>query len=253
MSGKFEKKKVSRIKKESKILIAVAAILLVCIVAIFMLREIIKTEQEVQLQMTEAETSENAFDVVSSTVLHNALEVIDVGSYTGVYMEDGTDELVSKVLMIKLINNSDDTVEYAKFTMNVDGKTAEFTVSTLKPRETIVLLEKNRMEYDDTVDYSEMQVVCENLAVFKEPLSAQEDKLKIQILDGAINVTNISNEDIQGQISIYYKNKAAGIYYGGITYRITLENGLKAGEIRQLMASHFSETGSEIVFVTIKQ
>ena len=42
-----------------------------------------------------------------------------------------------------------------------------------------------------------------------------------------------------------------GIYYGGITYRITLENGLKTDEVRQMMASHFSDTGSRIMFVAI--
>ena len=78
-----------------------------------------------------------------------------------------------------------------------------------------------------------------------------EDKLEVQILNGAINVTNISDEDITGRLAICYKNVAAGVYYGGITYRIVLEGGLKAGEIRQMTASHFSETGSEIMFISI--
>jgi len=48
-----------------------------------------------------------------------------------------------------------------------------------------------------------------------------------------------------------YKNAAADLYYGGITYRVRIEGGIKAGEIKQLMAGHFSETGSKIMFVTV--
>ena len=187
------------------------------------------------------------------TSLGNNLEILDVGSYTGAYVEDGTDEILAGILMLKVVNNCDKTVEYAKITMELDGECAEFAISTLKPGATIVILEKNRMQYDRTVNYAEAQVHCENLAMFEDPLNSHEDKLKIQILDGAINVTNISGEDIAGRIAIYYKNVADNIYYGGITYRVLLENGLKADEVRQIMASHFSDTGSEIVFVTVAQ
>ncbi len=185
------------------------------------------------------------------TSLDNDLEILDVGSYTGAYVEDGSDEVLSGILMLKVVNTGEDTVEYAKLTMDVNGETAEFTLTTLKPGATIVLLEKNRMAYDKDAEYG--NIVCENLALFQAPLNLYEDKISIQILDGAINVSNISQEDITGRMSIYYKNKAAGIYYGGITYRVTLENGLKAGEIRQMMADHFSDTGSEIMFITIAQ
>jgi hypothetical protein len=50
---------------------------------------------------------------------------------------------------------------------------------------------------------------------------------------------------------IYYKNSASDLYYGGITYRIRIEGGLAAGEIRQAMGNHLSESGSAVMFVTI--
>lgn len=252
MSGKFEKKKAGK----SKILLALIAIAAVLLVAVcFFLRkentepeglredQTVLTEQAEQTELTEP----------PRISLKNDMEILDIGAYTGIYMEDGTDEVVSGVLMMKIINNGQDTIEYARITMDIGEEMAEFTVSTLKPGATIVLLEKNRMAYDKTVDYTETQIICENLALFQEPLSLHEDKISIQILDGAINVINVSDQDIPGHIAIYYKNKATGVYYGGITYRVTLENGLKANEIRQLLATHFSDTGSEIMFVTIGQ
>lgn len=98
-------------------------------------------------------------------------------------------------------------------------------------------------------DYS--NVNAEKIAVFSEPVTLCEDQLKFQVLDGVINITNISAEDITSDIVIYYKNAAADLLYGGITYRIRLEGGLKAGEIRQITASHFTQSGSRIMFVTI--
>ena len=87
--------------------------------------------------------------------------------------------------------------------------------------------------------------------MFSEPLSLQEDKLQLQVLDGALNVVNISGADIEGDIVIYYKNAASDLLYGGITYRVRIEGGMKADEIKQIMASHFSDSGSRIMFVTV--
>ena len=184
-------------------------------------------------------------------VLQDGIEVLSIGSYTGLYMEDGSDEVLSGILMMKVTNTGSTPIQYAQITMTVGEETAEFTLSTLNPGATMVVLEQNRMAYDSAVDYASAEITGKNVALFREEMTLHEDKLEIQILDGAINVKNISGMDIDGNVVIYYKNVAAGVYYGGITYRITLEGGLKADEVRQLMASHFSDTGSEIMFVTI--
>ena len=255
MSGKFTKKT----KKKSKRPLILGAVVLILAVALAAM--LLKPGGNVSGD-PDGETNAEAPVIQDSPVeiqqteplrtsLNNDLEILDVGSYTGAYVEDGSDEILSGILMIKVINNGEKTVEYAKLTMNAGDETAEFTISTLKPGATIVLLEKNRMAYDKNAAYG--SIACENLALFEGEPDLHADKLSIQILDGAINVTNLTQEDIPGRISIYYKNTASGVYYGGITYRVTLENGLKAGEIRQVMASHFSDTGSEIMFVTISQ
>ena len=66
-----------------------------------------------------------------------------------------------------------------------------------------------------------------------------------------LNVTNISDEDITGDVVVYYKNASADMLYGGITYRVTISGGIKAGEIRQVVAGHFSDSGSRIMFATV--
>lgn len=187
----------------------------------------------------------------TSVNLGRGMSITDVGKYTGVYMEDGTDELVSGVLMIVVTNSGEETIQYAEITLPVSTGEAKFSLSTLPVGQSVVLLEQNRLEWSADEEYA--SAVAENVAVFSEPLSLCEDRLALQILDGAINVSNISGRDITGDIVIYYKNSTAELYYGGITYRVRIEGGLKADEIRQIMASHFSDTGSEIMFVTIGQ
>jgi len=111
-----------------------------------------------------------------------------------------------------------------------------------------VVLEKNRMNYSTAPEFEQVQTG--NVALFDGHPGMGEDKLEIQCLDGVINVTNISDEDITEDILIYYKNYVGGMYYGGITYRLRIEGGLKAGEIRQGTAAHFNPKNSAIVFVT---
>ena len=179
----------------------------------------------------------------------NGLVITDVGNYTGVYMEDGSDEVVSGVLMMIVKNTGEKTVQYAKITLEAGETDALFELSTLPVGQSVVLLEQTRMEYDKNASYSSAKT--ENLALFNTEPSVMADTLEMQILDGAVNVTNISGADIDGEIVVYYKNSAADLYYGGITYRSRITGGLAAGEVRQIMGAHLSESGTEIMFVTI--
>ena len=179
----------------------------------------------------------------------NGLEITDLGKYTGVFMEDGSDEVVSGVLMMVVRNNGENAIQYAEITVPTSRGDAFFTLSTLPAGESCVLLEQNRMAWSTEEAYD--TATAANVAFFTEALSLHEDLLQVQVLDGAINVTNVSEADISGDVVIYYKNAAEDLYYGGITYRVRLEGGMKAGEIKQIMASHFSDTGSKIMFVTV--
>ena len=181
--------------------------------------------------------------------LNGDLKITDVGSYTGVYMEDGTDEIVTGVLMIIVTNEGDADLQYGKITLDAGEDDAVFELSTLPRGESVVLLENNRMSYDSNFTYKD--AVLENAAFFTSELSLMEDSLQIQTLNGVMNVTNISDSDIDGDIYIYYKNAAMDLYYGGITYRSSIAGGLKQGETRQLSGGHISKTGTKVMFVNI--
>ena len=196
-----------------------------------------------QNQSVSAETEDTAIN------LQGGLRITDIGVYTGMYMEDGSDEIVSGVLMMIVANTGDKTVQYAKIALDAGETDGVFELTTLPAGASVVLLEQTRMAYDKTAAYE--KAVTENFALFAEEPSKMEDTVKVQILDDVINVTNISDSDIDGEIVIYYKNSASDLYYGGITYRTRVTGGLEKGEIRQITGAHASETGSALMFVQI--
>lgn len=267
MSKKKTGKFVAKKKKSSKGLVTVLVIVLLLLAALLAvmllgLPEPVETPYETETETVVDETSSTeATETISSETplptqeqginLGYGLQVTDMGSYTGMYMEDGTDEIVSGVMMLVVENTGEEDIQYAEITMDLADQQAQFSLTTLPVGAKVVLLEKNRIQWEDSMGDGSALPMVDNVAFFQEPISTMEDKLKIGIVDGAINVTNISGEDISGTISVYYKNAAADIYYGGITYRIQIQGGLKADEIHQVMTNHASDTGSKIMFITI--
>lgn len=180
---------------------------------------------------------------------YKGLQVVKIGNYSGLFVEDGSSDMVSRILMVIVKNNGDKTVQYAEIELTDGEKTAYFSLSTLPPGESVVLLEKNRMSYADGKDLAETTI--KNVAIFRQEPTLCEDLLQIQELNGFLNVTNISGKDIEGDIVIYYKNAASDLLYGGITYRVTIKGGLKKDMTQQLTASHFTAKGSRIMWVTV--
>lgn len=254
MSAKYTKKKKTSGKRVA-LWVTVVLLVLVLAAALLLAWGLYMTEEPEPTAPTATEPAPTQATVpvqiqldtqsFSPVDLGSGLQITDMGGYTGIFMEDGSDEVVTGVLMLVVKNTGDKDIQYANITLDE----ASFTLSTLPVGESCVLLEQNRMAYTGSEDAS--RAVLSNLAVFTHNLSLQEDMLRLQALDGALNVVNISGRDIEEDIVIYYKNAAADMYYGGITYRIRIQGGIKADEIKQLMASHFSEAGSRIMFVTL--
>ena len=181
---------------------------------------------------------------------YKGLQVVQTGSYSGIFVEDGSNDAVNKILMIVVKNTGTQTVQYAEITLTDGDTVARFTLSTLPPGESALLMEKNRMSYEDGGSLT--QIKFSNVALFKQEPNLSEDLVKVQALNGILNVTNISGQDITGNVVIYYKNASSDMLYGGITYRATISGGIKAGEVKQIVASHFSKDGSRIMWITVE-
>lgn len=179
------------------------------------------------------------------TDLGNGLILSEPQKYAGVFMEDGSDDAVSDIMMVILRNESDRDLQLAHIELAYPDFSAEFEATNLPAGESVVLLEKNRIAYTDA-DYQ--GVITENVAFFSEPMSVMEDRVQITGENGYLNVKNISDQPL-GLTYIYYKNSASDIFYGGITYRTKIEEGIKPGETVKVAAGHYSPQNSKILQV----
>ncbi|MBO5648957.1 MAG: hypothetical protein J6S76_03485 [Clostridia bacterium] len=179
-------------------------------------------------------------------VLDGILAIRDVGSYAGLYMEDGSNEVVSGVMMLIVENISGKDLEYAEITLTFGDKVMSFSISTLKAGAKAVLLEKTRGKYPGQEPDA---VHIANVVYFETPMQLYSDVFEISGVSGALNIRNLTDIAITGDIFVYYKNAATDLYYGGITYRARIEGGLAPGETKQIMTGHYSINGSEIVMV----
>lgn len=180
-------------------------------------------------------------------VLEEDLEIVSMGSYVGAYMEDGTDEIVSDVMMILVSNMTERDLQYAQITVSFADSDRCFTVTNLPSGKSAVLLEQERQAMPDGEVTS---TSISSVAYFDQPMSLNADAISITGTDGIMNVQNVSGGDISGDIYVYYKYYASGYYYGGITFRVKVEGGLSKDEVRQFAADHFDPQDCVVVMVT---
>lgn len=266
MSGKYLKNKKKKKQAPLVVILLIAVALLALVIGAVVLLEkggidTPGTEPQIteeQPQPVETTPATESFTYPGSAEVETDTDLMDlgeglvitkIGNYTGLYMEDGTDEVVSGILMVELENTSDKDLQLAFIKLHYGEEEAVFQVTNLPAGKRLVALEKNRMAYRSELPDS---AVAENTA-FLDAFTMHDDEIELVALDGVINVVNKSDRDIETNIYVYYKNKAAGVYYGGITYRVTIEGGLKAGEIRQIMTAHYDAEGSEILMVSYGQ
>lgn len=251
MSNKNNKKKIGRGG------LVILIILIAAVIAAVMLWSFLPDQPEQKPRKTTAAAETSAVQTTGETApgLHEVnldlgfgLEIIDKGSYTGAYMEDGSNEILSDVMMIIVRNSGDADIQLSDITAVCGGQEYRFRLTNLAVGSQAVLLDLDRRS---AVDGELSSVTMDNTAFFSEPMSLREDAICIGGLDGMLNVENVSGNDLSGDIYIYYKYASEDLFYGGITFRVRIEGGLKAGELRQIPAGHYEPAGCTIVQVTI--
>lgn len=186
-------------------------------------------------------------DTFEPLFLPDGLCITEVGSYTGIYFEDGSDEIVTDVMMLVLKNTTEKDLQMAKIRLVYSDFTADFEVTDLPSGESVVLPEKNR---HSTVKEEIQSAVVTDIVFFDKAMSLQNDRLSVVGDDSSIAVTNITKTDISDNIYLYYKNTANGMLYGGITYRVCFNGGIAAGETANVLTEHYTPGGSRILRIT---
>lgn len=248
---KEQKKSVTN--KELLIALGLLAVLLAAVLGIILLsvgKNKPATEPTGATQASQMPYNVPGFTVlegISGTSFDNGLSVLCTGSYSGAYLEDGTDEQVQDVLCIVVKNNGQQMIEYGRITLSSEGQTAEFVFSGLPVGAAVLVQEKNRLtafEQTDAFAFSLAECALPGSIVL-----AFGDDFELYPDDGVLNVKNISGRDFSGDVSVFYKNFAYGLFLGGITYRARISGGIPNGAIAQSMQKHYQLDTSAIVYM----
>lgn len=173
------------------------------------------------------------------------MEIISIGSYSGKFVEDGSDANKDNILSIVVKNTSEKVIEYGEITMKISGKseTIKFKVTNLKPGACDLVMESTgKVEFNPDDKY--IYLSSKNNMI--NSMSTMESKVSITTENKNITLENLSDENLN-TVYVYYKNISEGnCYLGGITYRAKFEN-VEAGKSITINTIHFSSTNSEIL------
>lgn len=230
------------------VIIAVAVLVCVC-AAVLAVKYCVKSEPSETSVAEGSQLTEKPVIPSKSSYRHNnsGFRFSELFSYSGKYVEDGTDDIESNIAAVRIENNTGKTCRYAEVSVLTDDGVFEFEFTTLKDGECVTVLEKNRKHYTRSIKINSISV--ENKVWFEDEPGLYEDIFELTVYDKVINIKNISKKDIDGTIYVYYKNAEENGLLGGITYRIPFDS-LKAGELKQASSIHLSKENSVMEFIT---
>lgn len=175
------------------------------------------------------------------------LRLDSIGLYSGIYVEDGTDDPVENVVGAMFTNRSDQMLQLAEIEICLDQEhTAVFQITNIPARKSVFVLDRNRLTGKENMEAS----FVSDAAVFFDEVPVSDGKLTAAGKDGWITLENKTDETYP-QVYVYYKTKIGkNSYFGGITYRVPfegVEGRMKIGSD----AGHYSSKNSEILEIQI--
>ena len=190
------------------------------------------------------------FDNTGETIKDNYevndadIKIQHINSYSGIFIEDGSDVEVDNVAAIQVKNTSQKALEFAQIQIYNGDKKLVFDVSSLPSNSSAIIMEKNKAP----LDKSKSITYGGTTGGYTNKLE-KDATIKYQKVDNnGIKVTNKSNKNIPC-VRIFYKYKSSeGYYIGGITYTAKINN-LKAKESQTIYPSHFDSDGGEIMMI----
>lgn len=208
-------------------IIAVAVVVLIAV----MLKEKPNTEVTETASTTESEASTVAAANLQVGVVDSWLKIIGIDEYYG-------------RLAVVVENVSERDVEYALVTVKTKSSTLTFDASYLLSGTKAVLLCNENV----AVDPNEVYTAWGTDTVIYKDKSMYADKLEVCLMNGSISVKNISGEDIESDIYIYYKDKDGDLLNGSATGR-TKVAGIKADSQTFIKTPEFNTNNCQIIFV----
>lgn len=169
-------------------------------------------------------------------------------SYSGEFVEDGSNIPVENVASILVTNKSDRFLDLATIEYVIDGKEAAFVVTGLPAGKSAWVLEEHGMVITGPGNY---KCVDKN-ASYKDGVVSKTDKITLVAEGNNLTAMNNTDEKLEG-VFVYYKTKHTdGNYLGGITYMVTYGDIEPGGKVTKL-AGHYDSESTEVVRIGWKE
>ncbi|MBR4728440.1 MAG: hypothetical protein IK080_11190 [Clostridia bacterium] len=215
-------------KKKPMLIVILAAALILVIGAVAV---IILHGKTAKTPPQEAETTQPQLQLTKD------LAIAELISYSGKFIEDGSDEQVENIAAVRLLNTGETDYQYLEFTVTAGETDYTFVASAVHAGARVTVLSRDRQPYSDAAITGG---AVTTQAEYLTPPSLQEDLLEVYVSPGTINLKNKTDRDLPGTFTVYYKNVDENGLLGGITYRASV-TGIKAGEIRQQVSAHLGQ------------
>lgn len=178
----------------------------------------------------------------------NTITCDNFSSFSGQYVEDGSDIPVENIAAMLVTNYTEDFLDLATIEYEINGKAATFVVTGLPAGKSAWVLEKNQMTITNGADF---QYINKTTA-FKSGVVDETDKITLSAEGNMLTAVNNTDEKLEG-VFVYYKTlHTDGNYLGGITYRTTFGD-LEPGEKKTELAGHYDKDKTEIVRIGWKE
>ena len=169
-----------------------------------------------------------------------------LASYSGIFVEDGTNAQVSDVAMMMVHNQGQSAVEYTEITVKYADETLMFHISALPAGERMVVQESTGKPLPQGLALEASALVVQRVQMEVAP--------EISVTDNGNNtltVKNLTNQAIPA-IRVFYKYymEDEDIFVGGIAFTVRITN-LAAGGNVVIQPSHFNSQTSRVVMAQI--
>ena len=201
-------------------------------------------EPEVQTY-TDPITDNTNSSVFPFAIPNTQLEVLNVGAYDGLFLEDGSDDEISGVAALVLRNCGKAAVEYVSISMTCGNTSLEFEGSDIPSGAMIVLQDTNRTPFSSGAISN-----CSATVAELDKLEMSENAVLVtENSDNTLTIKNITNKALPC-VRVFYKFYSGdeGSFVGGITYVAKITD-LQPDEAQTILPSHYVTGYSVITMV----
>lgn len=188
-------------------------------------------------------------DQLPETVLNENLKLACVGSYSGPYWEDGSDEPVEDIWAIVVQNTGERIIAEAIISLQCGDETVSFKLTGLAGSCYCLVLAQDRAAFD--ADASVTDPICLSFAECGETTVMDfGSDFAVSPAEGILTLQNISSKTFRSAVYLCYKNyDGNGVFLGGITYRVNFGTDFAPNEVRQTAESHFTDNSAVLYMI----